>query len=263
MESGESEEGMNPRLVFFDTERLPPTWWAWESNKPQYLNHSQLLSNGFFSSIQWMHEWESKPSAYSLTDKLKYFRENPACDKHVCIKAAEVIENVDILVAHNGKRFDWKHLKARWLYHEIPVPKKPYIVDTLTEARTSAFPSNSLAGLSKHLKICEKGTNDADIITMLTGSMKDRIEHINKQTKYGLKDIQPLKELYYRLLPGMERHPNMSAYTGLPCCPRCGSQEYQSRGDTLLSGGIKRKSFSCKNCNKRFQGAVAVRPFFK
>ena len=254
---------MTPRILFFDTERAPPLWWAWEQKKEQYLRYSQMVQSGFFTSIQWQWEWEAKPSAYSVTDKPKYFRENPTCDLHVVKKAIELINDCDILVAHNGKRFDWRHVKGRAIFHNLRPPKKPYIVDTLTEARTSEFPSNALGDLAKYLGIAEKGYNESEAGKMVTGSISQRIKNINLQTEYGIKDIPPLKALYYRLRPFMDNHPNMSTYAQRPCCPNCQSDDFLHRGSSPLASGCIRKQYECRSCGKRFKGAIEKKPVFK
>lgn len=257
---------MNPRIAFIDTERAPPIWWAWESNKPQFLNYGQLIQPGFFTSFQWMWEWEEKPSAISLADDEAYFRENPSCDKQIVIKALEIIDSADIVVAHNGKRFDWRHIRGRAIKHGLTPPKKPYIVDTLAEARKSAFPSNSLGALADHLDLARKEKNEAETSKLITGSMTERLEHIRKQTKYGLADLPPLKGIYYRLRPWMEKHPNMGAFTGVPCCTHCGSTDFWHKGKSILDGGnAMRLSYECKNpqCGKRFQGAIVMRGVYK
>lgn len=257
---------MNPKILFFDTERAPPIWWAWESKKEQYLGHSQLIQDGFFTSIQWQWEWEEQPSAYSLADNPAAFKNDPTSDKRVVLKAAELIDDCDILVGHNAKRFDWPHFKARMIFHKIKPVKKPYIVDTLAEAKTAAFPSNSLKGLAKHLNIIEKGYNETDMADLISGPIAKRLDAIRMQTAYGLKDIPPLKELYYRLRPYMDRHPNMGAFTGLACCPNCGSDRVHKIGIRLAKGGsVQRQQYRCQNkmCGKNFQGAIVMRAKFR
>ena len=256
---------MTPKILFFDTERAPPIAWFWESNKEQYIGHNQILQYGFFTSIQWQWEWENDPSAYSLADNPSAFKNDPSSDKRVVQKAADLIDDCDILVAHNGKRFDWRHFKARMIFHKIKPVKKPYIVDTLAEAKTAAFPSNSLKGLAKHLNIIEKGYNETDMADLISGPIAKRLDAIRMQTAYGLKDIPPLKELYYRLRPYSEKHPNIGAFTGLPCCPKCGSDHIVNRGTSVIQGGnALRQQYACKNplCGCRFKGKIVTKAKF-
>ena len=254
---------MNPRILHFDTERAPPLWWAWEQKREQYLRYGQMVQRGFFTSIQWAWDWEEQPSAYSVVDDLPYFLDNPTCDLNVVKKAIELVNQADILIAHNGKKFDWKHLRGRAIFHGLNPPKKPYIIDTLVEARKSEFPSNTLGDLADYLKLAEKGVNEADMGKMVTGPISQRIEHIKRQTEYGLKDIAPLKALYYRLRPFMDVHPNMSTYAQTPCCTHCQSEDFIHRGQSPLVGGVIRKQYECKNCGARFKGAIEKRQFFK
>lgn len=244
-----------PRILFFDTERAPPLAWVWESKKPQFISYPQYVQHGFFTSIQWQFYCESKPSAFSVTDHKSSFRKDPTCDKRVVKKAAELLNECDILVAHNGKRFDWGHILGKMIYHDIPPVRKPYIIDTLTEARKANFPSNALGNLADYLEIAKKEKNQADIGKMVFGSISQRIEEINKQTAYGLKDIQPMIELYERIRPYMDSHPNLGAYTGLLTCS-CGSTDIQSRGERHLTGNRVKAMYRCRACSKPIYGHI-------
>ena len=247
---------MKLRILFGDTERAPPIAWFWESNKPQFIGYHQIMQYGFFTSIQWQFDHEKEPSAFDLTNNEAYFRENPSCDYFVVKKIAEIVDQCDVFIAHNADRFDWRHFRARAIKHKIPIPRKPYIIDTLKEARKSWFPSNSLAGLAQHLNLSPKAKNDADTAKLISGPITERIDHIRKQTAYGIQDIPPLKELYERLKPYMERHPHIKEGKGVCCC-YCGGQEYQNRGETYLKGLNQfRNWYFCKSCNRKFPGEV-------
>jgi hypothetical protein len=206
-----------------------------------------------------MWDWEAAPSAICLTDDMDAFSENPTCDKRIVEKTAAILDSADIVVIHNGKKFDWPHFKGRMIYHRIPPIKKPYIIDTLQEAKTSAFPANSLGALTDHLKIAAKLNNETVIKDLITGSIETRAKAVRTQTTYGLGDIIPMKELYYLIRPYMDRHPNLGAYIGKPCCPVCGSENILHRGTVLLQGGNStRAQYSCGNklCGKRFKGKI-------
>ena len=246
---------MKPKILFFDTERAPPIGWFWESKKPQFINYSQYLQHGFFTSIQWQYDHEKTPSAFSVVDNETTFRDDPTCDKRVVKKAAKLLNDCDIVVAHNGKRFDWGHVVGRMMYHRLEPIKKPVIIDTLTEARKFNFPSNALGNLADYLDIAKKETNDAIIGKMVFGKIDERIKNVKKQTAYGIKDIQPMIELYHRIRPYMENHPNLGAFSGIPTCA-CGSTHVNARGERQLSGNRVKAMYRCMDCGKPMYGHV-------
>lgn len=248
-------DSLKPRILYFDTERAPPLAWVWEDNKPQFINYTQYVQHGFFTSIQWQFSDENKPSALSVTDSPTAFRKNPTCDKRVVKKAAELLNSADIVVAHNGKRFDWKHVLGKMVYHGIDPIRKPYIIDTLLEAKKAKFPSNALGNLADYLEIAKKEKNQANIGKMVFGSIDERISEIDKQTAYGLKDIQPMIEFYEKIRPYMETHPNIGAYTGILTCS-CGSTDLHSRGERHLSGNRVKAMYRCRECSKPMYGHV-------
>lgn len=250
-----------PRILFFDTERAPPMWWDWENPKEHRIHYGQLVAPGYFTSIQWQYDYQNEPSSFSLLDTKGALKKN--CDKEIVKKALSLIDDADIVVAHNGKRFDWKHLRARAIYHGLQPIGKPYIIDTLQEAKKSAFPSNSLHGLSGHLGLPEKGTNSANITLLVAGTLEQREEQVRLQTEYGVKDIPPLIALYEKLKPFMDSPPNVGAFHGLPCCPSCGGTELAKKGVRLLQGGrAVRQQWKCRSCHHRFQGAILTRAKF-
>ena len=186
------------RITFFDTERAPPLGWFWGLGE-QRIHYGQIVQHGFFTSVQWQYEGD-KVREYSLLNN-KNFDTEPMNDKPLVEKMREIIANTDVLVAHNGKRFDWPEFKGRLIYHRIPMVRKPHIFDTLNEARSSSFISNKLGDLANHLHIVEKLENPTDFGKLVFGTIKERKEELKKSIKYGLGDIPPLRELFHLLHP--------------------------------------------------------------
>src|SRR3972149_6101570 len=73
-------------------------------------------------------------------------------DKPLIKEMHEVLAGVDFIYGHNVKDFDLKHLRARFIYHGLPVPKKWIVEDTLKIARKYfKFPKNNLDFLTETL----------------------------------------------------------------------------------------------------------------
>lgn len=246
---------MNPRLCFFDSEFAPCLGWFWKPGYEQSIHYGQVLKRKFMTSIQWRFEDEKRVSSFSLLDDMKRFRKDPTDDRAVVEKAAEVLSQCDIAVMHNGIRFDWREFKALLNIHDIKGVTKPIIIDTLKEARTSAFLSNKLGDLAKQLKTIEKLDNPTDFGKLVSGSISERIEEIEKSVKYGKGDIPAMAAIYYRLRPRMENHPHMGR-VGIRSCKYCGSEDFKMDGTRRLASGNEKKMYRCKNpeCLQPFYG---------
>lgn len=247
---------MNLREIFFDMEKSPYLGWFYRSNKPQFINYNQIIQHDFIPSIQWQFEGEKKPSCYTMVDDLKHFKKDPTNDKLVVMKAAELIDQCDVMVIHNGKRFDWPEFLRKLKFHRLPAVRKPYIFDTLTESKKENNFSNSLKNVADYYGLTPKGENDSDPAKLIFGSIDERIIHIKKLAKYGLKDIAPMRE-YYHLSKGYsESVPHIKEGKGVCCC-YCGGQNYQNRGETYLKGLNQfRNWYFCKSCQRKFPGEV-------
>lgn len=243
------------RVTYFDTERAPLLGWFWELGE-QRIHYGQIVQHDFFTSCQWQYD-DGKVQEYSLLDNPN-FDKDPMNDLVVVKKMREIMENTDVLVAHNGRRFDWPKFKAKMIYHRLKPVRKPHIFDTLTEARTSSFVSNKLGNLAKLLKTIEKLDNPTDFGKLVFGSIKERRAEIKKSVKYGLGDIPALKEIFYVLHPYSENRINIKTLSEPCSCPRCKSDNIGTRGESKLLSGMVRTQYICLSCKHRFKGLIRV-----
>lgn len=73
----------------------------------------------------------------------------------ICAK----LEDIDILVAHNGVGFDLRFLRTRALEHGLPPLNPAKIVDPVLAARRNLrLPSNSLDSIARHIKASNEKT---------------------------------------------------------------------------------------------------------
>lgn len=246
---------MNLRTLYFDMEKSPYLGWFYRSNNPQFINYNQIIQHDFIPCFQWQFEGEKKPSVYTMVDNLRFYKSDPTNDIKVVKKISEVIDQCDVLVIHNGKRFDWPEYVRKLKFHRLPAVRKPYIFDTLTESKKENNFSNSLKNIADYYGLTPKGENESDPAKLIYGPLKDRIENIKNLAEYGLKDIAPMRE-YFLLSKGYaERVPHIKS--GKVCCCYCGGQNYQNRGDQYLTGLNAYKNwYFCKDCQRKFPGEV-------
>ena len=79
-----------------------------------------------------MHEKKVKADSIHYYPR---FKKKPTCDRETTKSVWKLLDEADIVVAHNGNRFDLKWINASFLKHGM-LPPSPYkTIDTLTQSR--------------------------------------------------------------------------------------------------------------------------------
>ena len=173
-------------------------------------------------------------------------------ERHMLSILFQLLDEADIVVAHNGKKFDLPHIQGRGLVLGLKPPAPYKIVDTLTVARYEFnFPSNSLEYLAKVLELKEQkgGHKKYPGFELWLGVLANDPEAWAEMKEYNIKDIVVLEELYLKLRPWMRRHPNVGVFENgtEPVCPKCGSVHIRYRGFAHTSVGRYHR-FVCNDC---------------
>lgn len=183
-------------------------------------------------------------------------------DRALCQTIWGYVDKADIVIAHNGRAFDMKKVRARMLMHGLPPPAPVRVYDTLLVARRVAkMTSNKLAWLSKYLASQEK-IDHAEFpgvtlaLEFLRGNSKARrVNH-----KYNVRDITTLKDVYLALRPYDNAHPNLGVYAedpDKPACPRCASQDMKEDGLHHTNVSVYQR-FRCNSCGSWSRGRKAI-----
>lgn len=231
------DKGKMPRIAFWDIETshiFSAHYGMWNIN----INKDNILHDWFIVCGAWKFRGEKKIHSVSLLDDMELFdknsfdiRELHINDYHVVKVLYEFLQNVDILVHHNGDKFDMKKFNARAIYHGFKPLGKIQMVDTLKVARKHfSITSNSLDYLCTFFGIEGKLSNVRG--TALNASLC-KPDAIKAYEKYNRRDIWPsLENLYNKLLPYIDNHPNMNLFLDGEVCHKCGSRDV-SEDETL------------------------------
>lgn len=227
-----------PRILLFDLETAPNDAWIWGL---WYETRSMEFVKSDWYVLCWSAKWLGSDEI--LSEGLYSKGKN---DKKIMIKLAKLIDEADIIIAHNAVKFDCKKANTRFIINRIKPPSPCKVIDTLIIARQKfAFASNKLGDLGKFLGV---GTKKA------TGGFKlwKKCMDGNKKAwktmiKYCKQDVTLLEKVYLKIRPYMTNHPNLSVIQDEAVCPKCGSPDVWFRGYYLTSARTYRR-FSCKKC---------------
>ena len=246
---------MTAKLLFWDTEIshvISQHYGLWNTN----IYPDNILHDWFMICGQWRWHGKRKIETVSLLDDMGRFNNNSwdvrnlhIDDYHVVKTLRDTLAQADIVIHHNGDKFDIKKLNARCIYHRIPPVPPIRTVDTLKEARKiAAISSNSLDYLAKYFDLpCRKIKLKPG--TMQRAGLGDE-KAIKEVVRYGRGDIPPLEGIYDRLLGYMKSHPNLNVYRADGDrfrCPKCGSENLTKDGHSYTNAG-KRRKYRCNNC---------------
>lgn len=238
-----------PRILIWDIETAPLVVTTW-GLRPDYIPHQAIVEESTILSAAW--KWFEEDEVYDVSVN----PDRPKNDRAVTKRLHKVLGDADVLVAHNGDKFDLRKFNARAIYYELdPLPKIPTI-DTLKVARrVFSFNSNRLDYLGKFL--CGEGKikTDPDLWTAVLGKEPGALE---KMVEYNRGDVLVLEKVYERLRPYIKNHPNAALYNDTVCCTNCGSETFQRRG-FKYQATTKRQQYQCQICGAWFCGAFEGR----
>lgn len=238
------------RIAFIDIETSPNLGWTWgkyEQNVIEFQQEWFLLS----FSVKWAGE--SKPKTYALPDFPGYVKDKTN-DRELAMKLAEVLDEADLVVAHNGDRFDIKKINTRLLIHNIHPPSPYKTLDTLKLAKKYfGFNSNKLNDICHLLGFGRKlQTGGFDLwLKCYEGDVKAWA----KMKKYNAHDVVLLEKVYNKFRAWHSTHPNITLkqQNTKYLCPACGSPKTQQRGWYYISK-YRVKRHQCTSCGKWSKG---------
>ena len=173
----------------------------------------------------------------------------------------ELLDEADIVVAQNGKKFDIKKINARLIMHGHGPYSPVRVVDTLLVARKYfSFTSNKLEWLSEKLTDSPKSKHRKfPGFELWTECLKDNPKAWVEMRKYNIQDIRSTELVYLKQRPWIANHPNLGAYEtgGEHSCPSCGSTNIMKNGFATLQQG-RYQRFSCRDCGSQSRGKQSL-----
>lgn len=248
----EAEEETPPAILFFDIETLPIvayTWGTWGVD----ISNDKIIKDWccLAFSAKWLDD--NRIIADILTPKEVANRDDERLCKHVW----KLLDDADIVVAQNGRRFDIPKMNGRFWKHGLGPPASYKIIDTMESAKkTFGLTYNSLDFLGEYLGAGRKLKIDFSLWEQCDQGHKDALKLMSE---YNQQDVILLENVYNKMRPWIQNHPRLTLYDKVVGkCPVCLGGDYKKIG--LYTAAQKQYAeYRCNSCGSVWHDTKAER----
>lgn len=239
---------MQPKILLLDIETAPDVVWTWgmyQANAIAVKENWYILSY----AAKWFHE--DRITVRGLDDFDEYSG-GSSTEYDLLKELWYLLDEADIVVAHNGASFDIKKVNARLIDQDFTPYSPVKVVDTKRDLKKVAnYSSNRLNWLCKQFKIGSKTMEHQDF-QMWQGCMNGDKDSWKQMKKYNKHDVKLLEQLYIKIAAWI---PQPDYRNGKEVCanPSCGSSSIIKKGKVLAMTRIY-QSYLCNYCGTRFRG---------
>jgi DNA polymerase III epsilon subunit-like protein len=241
----------SPKILLYDIETAPilaNVWKIWDEN----VGLNQIIKD--WHLLSWSAKWlGEKEIFYADQRKAKKIED----DKELLQELWELIDAADIVITHNGKKFDQKKIQTRFVMHGMQPPSSVRHIDTLLIAkRHFSFTSNKLEFLAAQLCGSKKSTHKKfPGFELWRECIAGNLAAWKEMEEYNKKDVVVLEELYRKLAPWDTT--NLWVYQDEAIC-KCGSSEQKKNG-WFYTATAKYQRFKCLSCGYETRSNKSVK----
>lgn len=244
-----------PKVLLFDLETAPMKAYVWSRWK-QNVRLEQTISESYI--ICWSAKWlygDEVMSGVLTGEEAK--KED---DKRIVEDLWVLINEADIVIAHNALGADVPWMNSRFIVHGL-VPPKPYqVIDTLKESRrVFGFSSHSLDALGTYFGVGNKIDTSFEL---WRGCVEGDESCLAEMVRYNKQDVKLLEEVYLRLMPWIKGHPNIGNMIQEDVCPCCGGRHVVKMEDRYYYTSVGRyQLYRCSGCGTVFRDRMGDKSF--
>lgn len=242
----EREINSEAKILLFDIETAPIlgyVWGLWDNN----LGLNQVNSDWYV--LSWSAKWlGDSPKKIMYMDQRS--AKNIENDKPLLEGIWKLLDEADVVITQNGKKFDHKKLNARFILNKMQPPSSYKHIDTLVLAkRHFGFTSNKLEYMTDKLCTKYKKLKHGKFsgFEMWKQCLARNMEAWKEMEKYNKYDVLSLEELYTKLIP-WDNDINLDIFRNAEetkCS--CGSTEFSLNGFFYTPTG-KFQKYRCVSC---------------
>lgn len=235
-----------PKILVFDIETAPIeayVWGIWQQN----VGLNQIIQD--WTVLSWAAKWYHKDEVmYEDVSKQKDLRD----DSKILKSIWKLLDEADVVVSQNGKKFDQKKLYARFIQMGLKPPSSFRHIDTYLIARKHfGFTSNKLEYMTD--KLCtQKKLKHAQYpgFSLWKACLEGDKKAWKEMKEYNEMDVISLQELYDKLIP-WDDSISFGVYSEDHLCT-CGSDQFKKNG-FYYTNASKYQKYVCKSCGKEYR----------
>lgn len=235
-----------PRILLFDIETSPLLVHAWQLWGDQNIGVNQMIED--WQVLSWSAKW-LKEDNIMYRDQRK--SKKITNDKELIKEIWKLLDEADVVITQNGKKFDVRKLNAKFVENELGPPSSFKHIDTRMLAKAKFdLPSYSLEYMTK--KFCKKYKKlksrkfiGHDLwIACIAGNLSAWKE----MEAYNKTDVLALEELYH-FFKGWDDSINLNLYSEeeTKMCNSCGHSHLEKKGFSYTGSG-KFQRYRCAKC---------------
>lgn len=233
------------KVLILDIETAPIlafVWGAWQQN----VQPNQIQSDWFV--LTWAAKWLFEDKVYS--GKVTPKEAKTQNDKRIIKGIWELVNEADIVIAHNGEKFDMPKLNSRFIIHDLMPPLPYQQIDTLKHIRRQfGFTHNKLDYVNQLLNLPRKKENSG--MPLWVACYAGEQESINEMESYNIEDVKILEATYLRIIAWIKPHPNLGLFIldeTQSRCGSCGSADLKEEGKPYATTANVYTQYRCNNC---------------
>jgi len=233
----------NVKILVFDIETSPMVAYVWARWK-QNVYLEQTISEWFM--LCWAAKWIGGEMMSDCVTPEEAVSED---DKRITKSLWMLLNEADIVIAHNGSKFDIPKMNSRFAVHGLKPPSPYRQIDTCTVAsKQFGFSSNKLDALAGYFGIRHKDETSFELWKKCVNGDGEALDYMRT---YNISDVEILEKVYFKLRPWIKNHPNLSLYieSDEEACPFCGSHNLNETGTFYYTQVSKFSNLRCADCD--------------
>lgn len=257
------DEPENLRILVLDIETAPMIAYLW--GMWQELRSIGSIENDWYI-MSYAYRWLGNDTVHGKAlhgcSRYGQYKAGTEDDRELIEDLWKLFNEADIIIAHNGDRFDIKKIKARMLTHIMKPPAPFRTVDTLKICkREFGLTSNKLDYIHKLLFGKEQGKVDTGGMDLWIRCLKGDLDAWDHMLEYNKRDIVILEDVYLRIRAWDRSHPNVAIMTDTeePACTVCASTDLSALDTKVATNVSLFNAYSCNTCGHVLRGRHNVR----
>jgi hypothetical protein len=243
-------------ILTLDLELAPRIATVWRPGQ-QYIGVDQLLKDTAILSAAVKVRGKRAEALMTADTNPSDLRDDYA----VCGWLYEHLRNADLIIAHNGARFDMPVIRERMASHGFPAFRMPKLHDTfIMYSKVMQGASGKLAWLSQKFSRLEKSEHGKFAGNKLWDAyMAGNPEAWAEMKHYNVRDVEATEQVWETLVPWWTvQRPPVSGAEGE--CPTCGAPDHQQReSGTVRPGAVYTyQMHECGKCGSFHRGSKAL-----